>query len=165
MVLVSYKPINTIVLVGLIVMVRHFLHSGRKCATLPGTEESMNTTIEFITALFCQVDDHLSDIPKHPEAHLWPREVVTLGLLHRPQRRGQPCLLSLVDARLSVLVSPAPRAHPALSSPHDPSGLDAGFLGPLVADGQFIAVRRMSVRVRLCQRPRIQCVIFVACQK
>ncbi len=42
----------------------------------------MTTTIEFITALFCQVDDHLSDIPKHPEAHLWPSEVVTLGLLH-----------------------------------------------------------------------------------
>src|SRR2546428_2871452 len=36
----------------------------------------------FITALFCQVDDHLSDIPKHPGAHLWPSEVVTLGLLH-----------------------------------------------------------------------------------
>jgi len=42
----------------------------------------MTTTIEFITALFCQVDDHLSAIPKHPEAHLWPSEVVTLGLLH-----------------------------------------------------------------------------------
>src|SRR6267143_403572 len=33
-------------------------------------------------ALFCQVDDHLAGLPKHPEAHLWPREVVTLGLLH-----------------------------------------------------------------------------------
>jgi len=42
----------------------------------------MTTTIEFITALFCQVDDHLPAIPKHPEAHLWPSEVVTLGLLH-----------------------------------------------------------------------------------
>ena len=40
------------------------------------------TTIDFITALFCQVDDHLSDILKHPDAHLWPSEVVTLGLLH-----------------------------------------------------------------------------------
>src|SRR5881397_3325879 len=39
-------------------------------------------TFDFITALFCQVDDHLSDIPKHPEAHLWPSEVGTLGLLH-----------------------------------------------------------------------------------
>src|SRR5262245_9895102 len=82
MVLVSCKPITTIVLVGLIVMVRHFLQAGRKCATPPGTEESRTTTIEFLTALFCQVDDHLSDIPTHPEAYLWPSEVVTLGLLH-----------------------------------------------------------------------------------
>jgi hypothetical protein len=42
----------------------------------------MTTTIEFITALFCQVDDHPAGLPNHPEAHLWPSEVVTLGLLH-----------------------------------------------------------------------------------
>src|SRR5919109_2880975 len=82
MVLVSYKPINTMVLAGLIVTVIHFLQAARKHATLAGTEGSMTTTIEFITALFCQVDDHLPAIPKHPEAHLWPSEVVTLGLLH-----------------------------------------------------------------------------------
>src|SRR5215471_14368553 len=82
MVLVACKPINSIVLVGLIVMALHFLHAGRKRATLPEAEESMTTTIEFITALFCQVDDQLSGLPKHPEAHLWPSEVVTLGLLH-----------------------------------------------------------------------------------
>src|SRR6266436_1821877 len=82
MVLVSYKPINTIVLAGLIVMVIHFLHAGRTCATLPGTEESMTTTIDFITAFFCQVDDHPCASPKPPEAHLWPSEVGTLGLLH-----------------------------------------------------------------------------------
>jgi hypothetical protein len=40
------------------------------------------TTVEFITALFSEVDDQLRAIPKHPEAHLWPSEVVTLGLLH-----------------------------------------------------------------------------------
>ena len=39
-------------------------------------------TIDFITDLFCQVDEQLRAIPKHPEAHLWPSEVVTLGLLH-----------------------------------------------------------------------------------
>src|SRR6476620_9043696 len=82
MVLVAYKPLNPIVLVGLLVMAIHFLHAGRKRATLPGAEESMTTTIEFITALYCQVDDQLSGLPKHPEAHLWPSEVVTLGLLH-----------------------------------------------------------------------------------
>jgi hypothetical protein len=39
-------------------------------------------TIEFITALFYEVDEQLHAIPKHPEAHLWPSEVVTMGLLH-----------------------------------------------------------------------------------
>jgi hypothetical protein len=39
-------------------------------------------TTEFITALFYEVDEQLGAIPKHPEAHLWPSEVVTLGLLH-----------------------------------------------------------------------------------
>src|SRR5207302_9747604 len=40
------------------------------------------TTMDFITALFCQVDDQMVGIPKHPDARLWPSEVVTLGLLH-----------------------------------------------------------------------------------
>ena len=40
------------------------------------------TTVDFITALFYEVDEQLHAIPKHPEAHLWPSEVVTLGLLH-----------------------------------------------------------------------------------
>ena len=42
----------------------------------------MTTTVECITALFYEVDEQLHAIPKHPEAHLWPSEVVTLGLLH-----------------------------------------------------------------------------------
>ena len=63
MVLVAYKPMNPIVLVGLLVMAIHFLQAGRKRATLPGAEESMTTTIEFITALFCQVDDQLAGLP------------------------------------------------------------------------------------------------------
>ena len=39
------------------------------------------TTVDFITALFCRVDDRLQDVPKHPQAHLYPSEVVTLALL------------------------------------------------------------------------------------
>jgi hypothetical protein len=72
---------NPIVLVGLIVMAIHFLQAGRKRATLPGAEKAMTTTIEFITALFYEVDEQMGVIPKHPEAHLWPSEVVTLGRL------------------------------------------------------------------------------------
>jgi len=44
-------------------------------------EESRMTTVDFITALFSKVDEQLHAIPKHPEAPLWPSEVVTLGLL------------------------------------------------------------------------------------
>src|SRR6476659_3657643 len=40
------------------------------------------TTPECITALFYHVDEQLRTVPKHPEARLWPSEVVTLGLLH-----------------------------------------------------------------------------------
>src|SRR6266446_8018992 len=49
--------------------------------SFPGAESRM-ITVEFITALFYQVDEQMRAIPKHPEAHLWPSEVVTLGLLH-----------------------------------------------------------------------------------
>jgi hypothetical protein len=82
MVLVACQPMNPVVLIGLLVMAIHFFHAGRKRATLPGAEESRTTTIEFITALFCQVDEQLAGLPKHPEARLWPSEGVTLGLLH-----------------------------------------------------------------------------------
>jgi hypothetical protein len=44
-------------------------------------EEPM-TTRECITALCCQVDDHLPGIPTPPHANLWPSAIVTLGLLH-----------------------------------------------------------------------------------
>jgi hypothetical protein len=45
------------------------------------------TTLDFITALFCQVDDHLPVLPKHPHATLWPSEIVTLGILHALKER------------------------------------------------------------------------------
>jgi hypothetical protein len=39
-------------------------------------------TVELITAVCSEVDEQLGAIPTHPEAHLWPSAVVTLGLLH-----------------------------------------------------------------------------------
>jgi hypothetical protein len=55
----------------------------------------MTTTIEFITALFYEVDEQLGAIPEHPEARLWPSEVVTLGLLHALKGVGNRALLSV----------------------------------------------------------------------
>ncbi len=39
------------------------------------------TTEDFISELFYQVDETMKTVPKHPQASLWPSEVVTLGLL------------------------------------------------------------------------------------
>jgi hypothetical protein len=39
------------------------------------------TTEEFIISLFCEIDDRMGNMPKHPQAHLWPSELVTIGLL------------------------------------------------------------------------------------
>jgi hypothetical protein len=61
------------------------------------------TTIDFITALFCQVDGHLPGIPKHPEAHLWPSEVVTLGLLHALKGVGNRALYRWLTRDYRVL--------------------------------------------------------------
>ena len=50
------------------------------------------TTVEFIITLFCQVEDHMQGLPKHPQATLWPSEVVTLGMLHALKGVGNRAL-------------------------------------------------------------------------
>ena len=35
------------------------------------------TTKEFITALFCRVDEAMVEVPKHPQAKRYPSEIVT----------------------------------------------------------------------------------------
>jgi len=39
------------------------------------------TSEGFIIELFCRIDDAMSDLPKHPQAKLYPSEIVTLGVL------------------------------------------------------------------------------------
>ena len=47
------------------------------------------TTVDFIIALFCLVDDTLHDNKKHSQAKLYPSEVVTLALLYALTGNGQ----------------------------------------------------------------------------
>lgn len=47
------------------------------------------TTLDFITELFCRVDDKLIDCQKHSQANLYPSEVVTLALLYALSGKGQ----------------------------------------------------------------------------
>jgi len=49
--------------------------------TKPQRRADSMTTTDFITELFCKVDDQMTQVPKHPQAVLWPSEVVTIGLL------------------------------------------------------------------------------------
>ncbi len=39
------------------------------------------STVDVITALFCRIDDQMQAVPKHPQAKLYPSEVVTVALL------------------------------------------------------------------------------------
>ena len=39
------------------------------------------STEDFITELFCRIDDQMGDVAKHSQANLYPSEVVTLGFL------------------------------------------------------------------------------------
>lgn len=50
------------------------------------------TTMDFITEMFCRVDDvmhHEHQVPRHPQAKLAPSEIVTLGLLYALKGMGQ----------------------------------------------------------------------------
>jgi hypothetical protein len=47
------------------------------------------TTVDFITELFCRVDDQLGHRGKHSQAKLYPSEVVTLALLYALTGKGQ----------------------------------------------------------------------------
>jgi hypothetical protein len=52
-------------------------------------KENPMTTVDFITALFCRVDDAMTDVPRHSQAKLTPSEIVTLALLWAPAGSGQ----------------------------------------------------------------------------
>jgi hypothetical protein len=47
------------------------------------------TTVDFITELFCPIDEKIDDDQKHSQAKLYPSEVVTLALLYALSGKGQ----------------------------------------------------------------------------
>ena len=47
------------------------------------------STEDFITDLFVRVDEKMADVPKHPQANLWPGEVVTPALLFAVKGVGE----------------------------------------------------------------------------
>ena len=47
------------------------------------------TPAEFIIALFYRIDNPMLDVPHHPQAALYPSEVVTLGVLYALKGGGK----------------------------------------------------------------------------
>jgi len=46
-------------------------------------------TVDFITELFCRIDDAMVSVRKHPQALLYPSELVTLGVLFALKGGGE----------------------------------------------------------------------------
>jgi hypothetical protein len=61
------------------------------------------TDEDFIIELFCRVDDEMLDVPKHPQAKLYPSEVVTLGLGFALKGMGARAFYRWVRRNLSHL--------------------------------------------------------------
>jgi hypothetical protein len=47
------------------------------------------TTEDFVIDLFCRVDAAMADVAKHPQASLWPGEIVTLAILFVLKGKGE----------------------------------------------------------------------------
>ena len=60
-------------------------------------------TQDFIIELFCRVDHALAGEPKHPQARLWPGEVVTLAILYALKGNGERAFYRWADRDLRPL--------------------------------------------------------------
>ncbi len=87
------------------------------------------TTEDFISELFYRVDEALKVVPQPPQASLWPREVVTLGLLFALKGVGKRAFYRWVSRDLAELVSGVAGAHPPLSSLGPAPAVDGGVSG------------------------------------
>jgi hypothetical protein len=56
------------------------------------------STQDFITEVFCRVDDVMRDVAKHPQGALYPSEVVTLGLLFAIKGVGNRAFYRWIEA-------------------------------------------------------------------
>jgi hypothetical protein len=61
-------------------------------------EATIMTTQDFITELFCRVDDQMRQTPKHSQAQLHPSEIVTPAFIFAIKGVGNRPLLPLAQA-------------------------------------------------------------------
>lgn len=56
------------------------------------------TMEDIIIHLFCSIDNELGDVKKHPDAHLYPSEVVTIGVIYALKGNGYRAFYRWLDA-------------------------------------------------------------------
>ena len=109
--------------------------SGILCATHTPQEEPDTVNItDFITELFCKVDDAIADAPRHSQAILSVSEVVTIGILYAvkgvSQRACYPWLKDNYGCRFPQLPERPPLPPLAYATI-----LDGTLPGPAHPDG------------------------------
>ncbi len=87
------------------------------------------STVDFITELFCYVDEHMPTTPKHVQAKLHPSEIVTLALLFALKGVGPRAFAPLAGAGLSSVVSQTAPSDALVPLVRDPSYLGRPLLG------------------------------------
>ena len=83
--------------------------------------------VDFITELFCRVDDAMQDVPSHAQESLAPSELVTIGLLYAIKGGGTRAFYRWLRANHLALFPTLPERTPPLPSPSHPPRVD----GPL----------------------------------
>ena len=68
------------------------------------------TTVDFVISLFCWVDDRLGPRPKHPQAKLWPSELITVGLLFALKGSSFRSFYRWLDRDRALLFASSPSA-------------------------------------------------------
>lgn len=66
------------------------------------------TTTDFITELFCRVDDLMKEVQKHSQSRLYPSEIVTLGLLWALKGGSERAFYRWVEANFLPLFPELP---------------------------------------------------------
>src|SRR5215469_15729657 len=99
-----------------LVLQRDFTHLSRE-------RSSFMTTEEIIIQIFCAVDDEMSAMPKHPQACLYPSELVTIGLLFALKGGHFRAFYRWCDPRLRRLVCRVARSQSAATLVGHASGL------------------------------------------
>jgi hypothetical protein len=87
------------------------------------------TTEEIIIQMFCSVDDEIGSMPKHPQARLYPSEVVTIGILFALKGGHFRAFYRWLSRDYAALFAGLEDAHPFATTLANPSGLGAQIVG------------------------------------